>query len=69
MFFFYKIGGQEGRTQEHILSRGLVFVPVGGGRCQGKGIGGWTWYMYANAKMIPAETIPEMGGRMDKGEL
>jgi hypothetical protein len=25
-------------------------------------------HMYLNAKMIPVETIPGMGGREDKGE-
>jgi hypothetical protein len=39
---------------------------VGGGRWWGKGVGQWIWckkcvYMYANAKIIPVETIPWIG--------
>jgi hypothetical protein len=41
---------------------------VGAGRWQGKEVGEWLQcinciHMYVNAKMIPVETIPEMGGR------
>jgi hypothetical protein len=44
---------------------------VGGGRWQGKWVGGGIWckkyvYRHVNAKMILVETIPGMGG--DKGE-
>jgi hypothetical protein len=38
-----------------------------------KGVEGLIWckycvHMYVNGKMIPVETIPEMGERRDKGE-
>jgi hypothetical protein len=46
-----------------------VLVSVGGGN----GEGGWIWckysvYMYVNGKMIPVETVPEIGGGRDEGE-
>jgi hypothetical protein len=47
-------------------SSGGWLVLVGGGRWQGKGVGGWIWckkcvHMYENAKMMPVETVPGMG--------
>jgi hypothetical protein len=52
-------------------------IPVGGARRWKKGEGGRRWckycvHMYVNGKMIPFETIPEMGEveweRKDEGE-
>jgi hypothetical protein len=48
-------------------------VKVGWERWWGKGIEGWIWCKYCvhmciNAKMIPAESIPGVGARKNKGE-
>jgi hypothetical protein len=48
-------------------------IPVGGDRWWGKEERQWIQckkcvHMNVNAKIIPFETIPGMGGRVDKGE-
>jgi hypothetical protein len=50
-----------------------IFVGWGEVRWQGKDVVGWKWceicvHMYVNAKMIPVETIPGIGGGGVKGE-
>jgi hypothetical protein len=42
-------------------------APVGGGRWQGKGVGGWIWckkcvHMNVNEKIIPVEALPGSEG-------
>jgi hypothetical protein len=70
-FFLLKIGEKEGRRGP--AGEGYLLVTVGGGRCWGKRVGGWIQCkkcvcIYVNAKTVPVETIPEMGGGGNKGE-
>jgi hypothetical protein len=57
----------EKRRVEQVLPIGGRLAPVRGGRCWGKGVGDgiqckYCVHTYVNAKMIPVETTPGIGG-------